>query len=150
MKICAFLGAALTCLICVTQSTIAQQQGGSPEGGYTVCGTITNYRVDKPIYMAIYSSRSRFKARQHDATLRFTPDVLPLDSLTYCFRNIPTGRYMIAAFQDLDENGAINMGLFGPTEPYRVYRVHRTFFGPEYDRGCFEVKGNVTGADLRF
>lgn len=141
--------AALIMIIGI-QKTAAQQQGGSPEGGFTVCGTITNYDANKPIYMAIYSSESRFKARKHDATLRFMPDAMPPDSLPYCFSDIPSGRYMIVAFQDLDENGSITMGLFGPVEPYRVYRVHNTFFGPDYNHGSFEVVGNLAQANLRF
>ncbi len=145
-----WLSAVIMSFIVAVRPIAAQQKGGSPEGGFTVCGIITNYDADKPIYLAIYSSKSNFKARKHDATLRFMPDVLPADSLSYCFDHIRAGRYMIAAFQDLDENGSITMGLLGPTEPYRVYRVHNTFFGPVYDRGCFEVKGDVTRADVRF
>ncbi len=45
--------------------------------------------------------------------------IQPISSiLHFCFPKVKNGVYGIRCFQDLNNNGILDKGLFGPTEPY--------------------------------
>ena len=118
---------------------------------FTICGTIRNYKPGKSIYMALYTSNENFKAQKHYKTLRFPKDQLPPDSVDYCFSDIGAGEYMIVCFQDTDDNGHLNYGLFGrPSEPYCFFRPFKGMFRPGFNDCKFTVGSSVYNADLRF
>ncbi len=61
--------------------------------------------------------------------------------VAFAFENVPAGTYAIRAFQDVNGNGDLDMGSFGPKEPWGNYRDKRpTFRGPKFEEMAFEVK----------
>jgi len=54
------------------------------------------------------------------------------------FNNVAPGRYMAAAFQDLDGNGELKFTLIGPGEPAGVSGPQTLF--PEFDKAAFDVR----------
>ena len=69
--------------------------------------------------------------------------------VTYTFTDIPPGVYAIQAYQDVNENGQFDMGVFGPKEPYGFSNsVRPRFSHPKFDDAKFEVQGDA--ADMSF
>ena len=115
---------------------------------FTVSGIITNYKPDKTIFMAIYSSEKDFKQRNFYKKLRFRGDKLPADSMRYSFTGVAPGEYIIAAYQDLNGDIKLNMGFFGPTEPYQMYRPHHGIFAPKFSNCKFLLTGDIDTANI--
>ncbi|MCK4593899.1 DUF2141 domain-containing protein [bacterium] len=68
-------------------------------------------------------------------------------TLSSSFGNIPPGGYAIFAFQDSDHNGTLNLGLFGPTEPWGTYRHVSSI--PTFSAMVFRLSGNRTGIKIK-
>jgi uncharacterized protein (DUF2141 family) len=50
-----------------------------------------------------------------------------------------TGRWALSAFEDRNENGQLDMGLFGPKEPSGFIREFRGWHKPRIDEVAFAV-----------
>lgn len=65
------------------------------------------------------------------------------------FEEVPAGTYGIRCFQDVNGNGKLDIGTFGPKEPWGMYRPkHPKFRGPKFDEIKFDVKADMT--DISF
>jgi uncharacterized protein (DUF2141 family) len=64
------------------------------------------------------------------------------ETATYVFKDIPIGKYAIAAFQDENADGELNTNLFGvPKEPYGFSMNKFGKFGPpKFKNVSFDVK----------
>ena len=67
-------------------------------------------------------------------------------SATYVFKNIPAGKYAIAAFQDSNVDGKLNENMFGvPKEPYGFSNNKYGKFGPpDFEDVSFDVKEDTS------
>jgi uncharacterized protein (DUF2141 family) len=62
-------------------------------------------------------------------------------TLTVNFTDLKPGKYAISAFQDLNNNGKIDIGMFGPTEPYGYSNNARGIFSePDFSAQLFDLK----------
>ncbi len=122
--------------------------GQTPDTTFYIRGTITNYKADKTIYIAMYANADDFKHQKGYKKLRFTGNQLEPDSLPYTFNEVKPGEYIIAVFQDCNGDGKINMGPFGPVEPYRIYKPNYGLFGPKFDKCKFTVNGSIDTAHI--
>lgn len=120
----------------------------NPDTTFSVGGFITNYKPDKAVCIAMFSSNDDFKKCEPYKTLRFANDKLPPDTLLYVFSKVDPGEYIIAAYQDINGDNKMNKGLFGPTEPYRIYKPNYGIFGPKFAKCKFQVSGSITSADF--
>ena len=65
------------------------------------------------------------------------------------FTNISQESYVIRFFQDVNNNGELDKGLFGiPKEPWGIYKPNTSFGKPDFDDCCFEIDSNVNGLIL--
>lgn len=131
-------------LIGILNTAFAQ----SMDTTYSVRGVITNYKPDKTIYVAMFSNSNDFKQCKPYKKLRFSQNQLPPDTLLFIFSEVEPGEYIIASYQDINGDGKMNKGLFGPTEPYRIYKPNYGLFGPKFSKCKFTVNGNITTADM--
>lgn len=119
--------------------------------GYVVAGTISGIEGDGELFVAIFDERG------WDAT----PDSeggfvkghsYEADSKTrvqFRFEGVPTGTYAIRAFLDENGNAELDMGMFGPKEPWGVYRASGRIVGPpRFGNLAFEVDFDVEDADF--
>ena len=58
-------------------------------------------------------------------------------SISFVFTNIAPGRYAATAFQDLDGNGDLKVGLTGPDEPAGISGPKTLL--PNFDKAAFDV-----------
>ncbi len=66
-------------------------------------------------------------------------------SVPFLLQNIKPGQYVIACFQDENGNGKLDIGLFGPKEPWGVFNMKKKpIFGkPSYDDVVIKVSSNI-------
>ncbi len=63
---------------------------------------------------------------------------------SFTFKDVPTGTYGIRVFQDVNGNKNLDIGLFGPTEPWGMHRPKRPKFrGPTFEEIAFEVNRDM-------
>ena len=134
--------------IILLSGTVVTFSAQNSDTTYTVGGFITNYIPDKTIYVAMYSNGTDFKQRKPYKKLRFLQNQVLSDTLLYTFPDVEPGEYIIAAYQDINGDNKLNKGLFGPTEPYRIWKPNYGVFGPEFSKCKFTVIKNILDADL--
>ncbi|MBI4773529.1 MAG: DUF2141 domain-containing protein [Deltaproteobacteria bacterium] len=67
-------------------------------------------------------------------------------SLTFVLKDVPPGRYALQSFQDINGNKKLDIGMFGPKEPWGNYRPSRpSFRAPAFDECAFDVNGPLNG-----
>jgi uncharacterized protein (DUF2141 family) len=61
---------------------------------------------------------------------------------------VPPGRFALSAFEDRNENGVLDMGLFGPKEPSGFWRPFHGRHKPRFDEVATRFDHPVTDADI--
>ncbi len=61
---------------------------------------------------------------------------------------VTPGRWALSAFEDVNGNGVLDMGLFGPTEPNGFFKAFSGWHKPQFDEVAFDVDGGVSGVDI--
>lgn len=120
----------------------------NPDTTFIVGGFITNYKPEKAVCIALFTSDDSFKKCEPYKSLRFANKKLPSDTLHYVFSDVESGEYIIAAYQDMNGDNKMNKGMFGPTEPYRIYKPNYGIFGPKFSKCKFQVKDSITSANF--
>ena len=62
--------------------------------------------------------------------------------LNYEFPNLPGGVYAIRCFQDVNMNGKLDRGIFGPTEPWAMSWMGEKSFPPRFEDISFQLRGD--------
>jgi uncharacterized protein (DUF2141 family) len=131
--------------------------------GFKVTGEIS-FSKTGDIYVAIVTkaqfeqgARERAKAGENKKAQKPSPFSMIITigevdqkthKVSFVFENVPTGTYGIEAFQDVNGNGQLDMGMFGAKEPWGMYRPSRPALrGPKFEEIAFEVKQDLT--DMR-
>ncbi|MFQ3620322.1 MAG: DUF2141 domain-containing protein, partial [Spirochaetales bacterium] len=114
---------------------------------YTVTGEV-RYERSQPIYVALV------RQEQFPFTNLNTPYQIFLPKpdtsqgekrFVFQFSGLQAGEYAIVAFQDKNGNGILDLGLFGPTEPWDMSFVTNRprFRAPRFRDASFRVpEGN--------
>lgn len=70
-------------------------------------------------------------------------------SVRFEFTGLVPGRYALKAFQDTNGNGKIDIGMFGPKEPWATYRLARPKLRPpRFEEMAFDASVGVDDALL--
>jgi uncharacterized protein (DUF2141 family) len=78
------------------------------------------------------------------------PDELRTGRVRYEIVGVPDGTYALSVFQDVNGNGQLDSGPFGPVEPWATFRRSRPLFsGPQWEEMAFAVEKKISGADLK-
>jgi uncharacterized protein (DUF2141 family) len=69
--------------------------------------------------------------------------------VSFQFGEVPRGTYGIRCFQDVNENQKLDRGVFGPSEPWGVYRPKRPAFrGPQFEEISFVVDRDMVDVQV--
>lgn len=80
--------------------------------------------------------------------LQVGPDEVAAGNVEFSF-TLPSGRYGIRCFLDLNGNGRLDRGLLGPTEPWGMSWNGAGRFGfPEFEDIAFVVDRDVRGLQI--
>ncbi|HSG88108.1 MAG TPA: DUF2141 domain-containing protein [Pseudomonadales bacterium] len=65
--------------------------------------------------------------------------------VAFRFEGVPAGSYVLQGFQDMDGDGELGAGAFGPTEPWAIMNYKPSVFaGPDFAKASFEVADDVS------
>jgi len=113
------------------------------DSGVKVSGEVKFPKTGK-IYVSLISKEIADKEGEKSpfgAIIEVGEKELAAKKVAFMFENVPAGTYAIRAFQDVNGNGDLDMGSFGPKEPWGNYRDARPKFrGPKFEEMAFEVK----------
>ncbi len=81
----------------------------------------------------------------HTLHIKIGEEELNAKKVEFKIENVSAGMYCILVNQDVNGNGKLDMGMFGPKEPWGNYRHKRPRFrGPKFKEMVFEVKADMT------
>lgn len=87
-----------------------------------------------PLYFSLYDDAQAFEQMEEGIRLAVVKSWAEHPSVS--FTDLPSGRYVVAAFQDLNGNGQLDTNLLGrPTEPYALSGTHRSR-PPSFDQAA--------------
>ncbi|GAA5214259.1 DUF2141 domain-containing protein [Corallincola platygyrae] len=70
-------------------------------------------------------------------------------TIAFSFEGIVKGSYAIKAFQDRNGNGELDVGMFGPKEPWAIYKPADASWGaPKFEDTQFELTDNLSNIEL--
>ena len=70
-------------------------------------------------------------------------------SAAFSFTDVAPGWYCINCFLDLNGNGILDKGLFGPTEPWNIYKRPQIMLGrPQFKDAAFYVDKDIAGIEI--
>lgn len=116
---------------------------------FTISGEI-NFTEVGDIYIQLMTKKQYDENAQSipsDLHFKLTEDQLKQKKVPFKFKNIPAGTYAIRSYQDVDGSGVLEIGMFGPEEPWGQSNlaVKPSFRSPEFDEVKFEVNQDITG-----
>lgn len=112
--------------------------------GFSVSGKI-NISLQKSVYIYLVDEESLKIPFTGFMELKIMPEKEDLHKgfIFFEFNNVPAGIYGIRIFQDKNENGKLDKGLFGPTEPWGLSWNDDKYFGwPKFNDYCFAVSAD--------
>jgi uncharacterized protein (DUF2141 family) len=124
---------------------------GADSKEFSVSGTITVSKQGT-VYISLLNEegfRNNYKFLK-GSKVSVGPEELKTGKVRYKITGIPKGAFAISAYQDVNSNGKLDSGLFGPEEPWATFRRSRPLFsGPKWEEMVFMVDTNVTDADFK-
>ena len=118
--------------------------------GFTVAGDVSFSKTGDILLSLV--TQSQFENDEDTLfglLLTIGEEELKVHKVAFAFEGVPAGTYAIQCFQDVNGNGELDSGNFGPKEPWGVYRPKRpTFRGPTFDEIKFDVTADIV--DITF
>lgn len=82
-------------------------------------------------------------------TIEPSKDDVDAGFVSFLFSNLEQGTYGIRCFQDLNDNGKLDKGLFGPSEPWGFSWNKQTHnIRPIFLDYCYRVDGDVINIEI--
>jgi uncharacterized protein (DUF2141 family) len=131
----------LTCCIFITITTSIFAQFEN----FTIEGTIS-FEEPGDIYIFLVTEQG-FKTPLtglQKVILKIGPDEIQKRKLSFEFKDVRRGTYGIRCFQDVNGNGKLDKGLFGPKEPWGMsWQRQRPSKWPIFGHIAFEVTSDI-------
>ena len=108
----------------------------------SISGKVLGGSGKHPIYVALWDAQGFLKRPAQQ--MRIDPPKTP----SFNFE-VPVGRWALSAFEDVNENGILDMGVFGPKEPSGFWRAFHGWRKPRFDEVAVQVDRGTSDADIR-
>jgi uncharacterized protein (DUF2141 family) len=131
-------------MLSFTFSVFAQSNEFTLEGEiiFEKKGDIYVYLVTEEIF------KKPFTGIQN-TVIKIGKDEFEKKKVAFKFKEIPPGTYGIRCFQDVNGNGKLDKGLFGPKEPWGMsWQGNKPDKWPKFAYIAFEVKSNMTNIKI--
>jgi uncharacterized protein (DUF2141 family) len=121
-----------------------------PAEGFTVGGEISFTKTgDLFIQLATEEEFNNDRMPPFALILRVGPEEMKKGKVSFQFGKVPVGTYGIRCFQDVNENQKLDRGVFGPSEPWGVYRPKRPAFrGPKFEEISFVLDRDMVDVQV--
>jgi uncharacterized protein (DUF2141 family) len=123
--------------------------------GFTIKGEIT-FRKTGTIYLHVLNEEQFGKDDDNEEadsfesvssiTIEIDEQAQEQQKVAFEFTNILPGTYVIQGYQDVNGNGDLDEGTFGPKEPWGMSMLSKKprLRGPKFDEVKFEVTQEIT------
>ena len=111
------------------------------QGTAIVSGSVSGASGRHPVYVALWTEQTFLKTPVQSVR------IAPGDETRYQF-TVPPGRWAVSAFEDRNDNGVLDMGLFGPKEPNGFWRAFTGHHKPRFEEVATVVDHDVSDANI--
>lgn len=130
--------------LCIRVAAVILAVGLLTAGANTVplSGKVTGGSGKHTIYIALWDEHSFLNKPVQQ--IRITPGASP------DFRfDVTPGRWALSAFEDKNEDGVLDMGLFGPTEPSGFWHAFHAWRKPRFNDVAVQIDRDVSGIEIK-
>jgi uncharacterized protein (DUF2141 family) len=128
-------------------STTTEQKSSEPR---VAIGGEVRIKKNAPVFLRLLELDEAGQERvAREQVIEFSAEDVERGTIRYEFVGLRPGRYAVKCFQDTNGNGKIDIGIFGPKEPWATFRSARPKLrAPRFEEMAFTVTHDVTDADL--
>jgi uncharacterized protein (DUF2141 family) len=126
--------------VCAAMSTARAQTSGSIL--VNLSGRVNGGSGKHVIFVALWDLNGFLKRPVQQ--IRIEPQAEP----RFQFQ-IPVGRWALSAFEDENDNGVLDMGVFGPKEPSGFWRPFHGWRKPHFDDVAIQIDRNTRDAEIK-
>ena len=108
----------------------------------SISGRVTGATGNHAVYVALWESRDFLKHPVQQ--IRIEPNADP----SFHFQTAP-GRWVLSAFEDKNENGILDMGMFGPKEPSGFWPAFHGWHKPRFEELATQIDHDMNDAVIR-
>ena len=129
---------------------VAGTSGQAVPAKTVTVGGEAHFEKAAPIFLQLLAlDASGKEAVVREQVVALTPEDVARRRLGFAFADLAPGRYALKAFQDVNGNGKIDIGVFGPKEPWATYRLARPKLRPpRFEEMAFDAMLSVTDVAL--
>jgi uncharacterized protein (DUF2141 family) len=125
----------------VVVAVVSALPSAAQQATFTISGKIRGASGNHAIYVALWDS-SGFLTKPSQQ-IRLDPHSAP----QFQFRVAP-GPWAISAYEDENENGKLDFGIFAPKEPNGFWRPFHGWHKPRFSEVSSAVGSDVSNADI--
>jgi uncharacterized protein (DUF2141 family) len=107
----------------------------------TISGRITSASGNHPIYVALWDSAGFLNKPVQQVRIE------PHSNTAFQFHAL-AGSWAISAYEDENNNGKLDMGIFGPKEPSGFWRPFHGWHKPRFTEVSSNITADVPNADI--
>ena len=112
-----------------------------PPATVTISGRVLGATATRTVYVHLWDASGFLQHSVQKLVLK------PGGERAYRFTVAP-GRWAVSAFEDKNDNGTLDMGMFGPKEPSGFWRPFKAWRKPRFDDVATPVDHDVADADV--
>jgi uncharacterized protein (DUF2141 family) len=108
------------------------------------------FKKSAPIFLRLIAlDEAKKEVVVREQIIDLTAEDIARASIHFELAGLAPGRYALKCFQDTNGNKKIDIGMFGPKEPWSTYRLARPKFRPpRFEEMAFDAVQDVTNAHL--
>ena len=108
----------------------------------TLSGKVTGGSGKHTIYVALWDGQNFLgkPVQQIRIASGTTPD--------FHF-DVPPGRWALSAYEDKNENGKLDMGMFGPSEPSGFWHPFHAWRKPRFSDVAVQIDHDTSGIEIK-
>jgi uncharacterized protein (DUF2141 family) len=111
------------------------------QNGYKISGTVSIQKTNGDVFVSLVDEESNNEPLKGIKKAVLKPNS---KTLSFKFENIPPGVYALKCFQDTNGNEKLDMGMFGPKEPWYLSWQKDKRFPPRWEDYSFELKKDMS------
>jgi uncharacterized protein (DUF2141 family) len=116
--------------------------GFAQQATFTIAGRVAGASGNHPVYIALWDAKG-FLTHSYQQ-VRIGPHA----SVEFRFR-VPPGNWAVSAYEDENENGKLDMGMFGPKEPSGFWRAFHAWRKPRFGDVSSAIDKDVGNAVIQ-
>lgn len=135
----------ILCCLFATHQILANDASYTVEGKIYSSnqGKIYVYLVNETIFQKPLTGIQTIILDSHSS-------VNEMSATSFSFQDIKAGNYGIRCFQDVNDNGTLDRGMFGPSEPWGMsWNTKKPSVWPRYEEISFQVDADLRPIDIK-